>query len=308
MAKKSDRPKGLYERLLAEKRLLVERGTEEESRGKLLASSRIPDSPVLKELEEKATPAQPGYMRDLHSLHRLIKHGGPDNWASSMWFGFLTGQYPGEYERLREEHLGKGQTLREGFRHGRTFAREELEGVNVDEEDLVFCHSAPYDSFWHEADVLLVAAAREVERGALTPREARRLLEPYRDVLPLIYSDMQKAIFDPARTGWSKEDSFPRADEVRRNPPASAIFWYEADDLGIRDVGFTVWATPHPIFEVMSARALRALREAVAGKYKIVVKNDYGDYIGPSLGLRDAVDLLDQAAISGDKSRGTRAR
>ncbi len=306
MAEKPEHPKGFYERLLAEKRLLPEKEAEEGSGGKHLASCRIPDSPVLKELEEKATPDKTGYMRDLYSLHRLIRSGGPDNWASSMWFGFLRGRYPGEYEMLKEEHLGKGGTLREGFRHGRAFDRKELEGVNVD-EDLVFC-SAPHDMFWHEADVLLIAAATEVEKGAMTPNEARRLLEPYRDVLPLIYGDMQKIIFDPARTGWSNEDSFPRADEVRRNPPASAIFWYETDDLRIPGVGLTVWATPHPIFEVMGARALRSLREAVAGKYRIIEKKDYDDYSSTSLGLREAIDLLDRATVSDDKSIGTRAQ
>lgn len=295
MPEKPERLKGFYERLLAEKE--AEKGSE---------GKPLPGSPVLKELEEKATPAQPGYTQDLRSLHRLISSGGPDNWASSAWFHYLKELYPSEYEELKAEHLGQGKNLQEGFRHGRAFAREELEGVNVN-EDLVFC-AAPHDMFWHEADVLLIAAAREVEKGALTPTEARRLLEPYRDVLPLLYSGMQKMIFDPARTGWSKEDSFPRVDEVRRNPSASAIFWYQVDDLGIRGVGFDMWLTPHPIFEVRSARALRSLRDAVAGKYKIVVKKDPDDYAGASLGLRDAIDLLDQGAIWTDKSRGTRAR
>ena len=267
MAGKPERPKGLYERLLAENE------AEEESGGKPLAPARVPDSPVLKELKEKAPPSRTGYVRDLHDLHRLISSGGPNNWASSMWFGFLKDRYPAEYEMLKEEHFGKGQTLREGFRHGSAFAREELQGVNVD-EDLVFC-AAPYDMFWHEADVLLLAAAGEVEKGALTPSKARGLLEPYRDVLPLIYTGEQRMIFDPARNGWSKEDSFPRADEVRRNPPASAIFWYETDDLGIRGVNF-IWATPHPILEV-SARALRTLRKDVAGKCRIVVKKTPDD-------------------------------
>jgi hypothetical protein len=48
---------------------------------------------------------------------------------------------------------------------------------------------------------------------------------------------------------------------------------------------------------VQGTRTLRALRGAVEGKYKIVVRNDYGDYSNPSLDLRNAVDLLDQAAI-----------
>ncbi len=35
-----------------------------------------------------------------------------------------------------------------------------------------------YESFWHEADVLLLAVAGEVQSGKLTPAEARKLLEP----------------------------------------------------------------------------------------------------------------------------------
>ena len=171
--------------------------------------------------------------------------------------------------------------MQEGFQHGRAFVWEELKGLNV-HEDLVFCENlypddapgAEYRLFLHEADVLLWALAREVERGRMAVGEAWRTWEPYRDVLPLIYTDIQKMIFDPARTGWSNESSFPRADEVRRNRPASAIFWYRADVLGITGVGFDMWLTPHPIFEVRGAHALRSLREAAAGKYKIVVKKN----------------------------------
>ncbi len=86
-----------------------------------------------------------------------------------------------------------------------------------------------YESFWHEADVLLLAVAGEVERGELTPAEARELLKPYREVLSLIYTGEQRMIYDPRREWWSRPESFPGRDEVRRNRPASAIFWYEAD-------------------------------------------------------------------------------
>lgn len=100
-----------------------------------------------------------------------------------------------------------------------------------------------YESFWHEADVLLLAVAGEVESGKLTPVEARKLLEPYREVLSVLYTGEQRMIYDPRREWWSKPDSFPGPDDVRRNRPASAIFWYETDDLGIPGVGLTMWAT-----------------------------------------------------------------
>lgn len=282
MVDKPERSKGLYERLLEEKE-----GSRAEVPG---PSPGPPESFVLTALEEKAAPPGPGYTRDLYSLHRLMRDGGPKNWVSSAWFHCLKKLYPSEYEKLKAEHLSQGKHLQEGFIHGRAFARGEFGGLNID-EDLMFC-SSPYESFWHEADVLLLAAAREVEAGTLSPEEARRLLEPYRGVLPLLYGEVQKVIFDPARSDWSKEGSFPRADEVRRNPPASAIFWYKADGLGIPGVGLT-WATPHPIFEV-SPRALRELRRAVAGEYTIVRKNSRGTYSGDSLSLSRAITLLDR--------------
>ncbi len=160
----------------------------------------------------------------------------------------------------------------------------EEDGYWGEEGELYSGADGQYDSFWHEADVLLLAAAGEVEGGELTPAEARKLLEPYREVLSVIYTGEQRMIFDPARTGWSMEDSFPRADEVRRNRPASAIFWYETDDRGIAGVRLTMWATPHPIFEVRDKKALEALGEAVADRYKVVVKEGTYAYLPGDVG------------------------
>ncbi|MDP9477064.1 MAG: hypothetical protein M3R38_15495 [Actinomycetota bacterium] len=295
MAEKQERPRGFYERFLAEKRSLEEKEAEEGSGGKSLAPSRAPDSPVLKELEEKATPNQPGYMRDLRSLHRLIRSGGPDNWASSKWFRFLKDRYPAEYEMLKEEHLGKGKTLREGFWHGRAFAREELEGVNVD-EDLVFCENlypndapvAEYHVFLHEADVLLWALAREVARGRVTAGEAWRTWEPYRRLCPHFYTEWEDS-------GW-----FPTEDWIIENPAATESFKDDAKKClaaGVvaipeeerRDSPFPIGG----IFHVGSRAALAGLRRKLSGRYRILVR-EQGEYLGLSFGLQDVVELLNQ--------------
>ncbi len=91
--------------------------------------------------------------------------------------------------------------------------------------------------------MLLLAVEGEVQSGKPTPAKARKLLEPYRKPLSVIYAGEQRMIYDPRRERWSRPDFFPSTDDVRRNRPASAIFWYEADDLGIPGVGFTMWAT-----------------------------------------------------------------
>jgi hypothetical protein len=152
-----------------------------------------------------------------------------------------------------------------------------------------------YESFWHEADVLLLAVAGEVQSGKLTPAEARKLLEPYRKALSVIYAGEQRMIYDPRREWWSKPDSFPGTDDVRRNRPASAIFWYEADDLGIPGVGFTMWATPQPIFEVRDKEVMEALRKAVEGEYRIVVKEDVDEYRRAEGGAEWALRTIQQA-------------
>ncbi|MDP9439385.1 MAG: hypothetical protein M3P49_11670 [Actinomycetota bacterium] len=54
---------------------------------------------------------------------------------------------------------------------------EAADGYRVEEGEPHSGADGGYDSFWHEADVLLLAAAREVQSGKLTPAEARKLLE-----------------------------------------------------------------------------------------------------------------------------------
>ncbi len=173
----------------------------------------------------------------------------------------------------------------------RPYGQED--GYRGEEGELYPGEDSEYASFWQEADVLLLAVSGEVQRGKLTPAEARKFLEPYRKALSVIYTGEQRMIYDPRREWWSKPDSFPGTDDVRRNRPASALFWYEVDDLGIPGVGLIMWATPHPIFEVKDKKALEALGEAVAGKYKVVVKEDTYAYLHDDVGW--ALETLQQA-------------
>ncbi len=293
MTEKPERPKGLYERLLAEKRLLPEKEAEEESGGKPLAPSRLPDSRVLKELEEKATPARPGYMRDLRSLHSLIEHGGPDNCASSMWFHFLKDHYPAEYEGLKAEHLGAGKSLQEGFRHGRRFAREELDRLDVN-EDLIICLDrqgyGEYGFFMHEADVLLWALGYAVEKGDLTLDGLRECWKPYRRLWPTLYkTDLRE---------W-EHHWWPSLEGDHDTPVTTAFFMREAENVNIPDAGYlgSYSMSTGAIFEVRGADTLAALREALKGSYRIASEEDLSyTFIGP----QEAMRLFEETLTSED--------
>ncbi len=80
-----------------------------------------------------------------------------------------------------------------------------------------------------------------------------------------------------------------KVDEDRRT---AQFFRYEAGELS---VGFTVWATSYPIFGVRDTNALRALREAVAGEYRIVVQGDIDDYVASDRGVDWARQLIREA-------------
>ncbi len=134
-----------------------------------------------------------------------------------------------------------------------------------------------YIFFTHEADVMTIAAAGEVESGKLTPSEARELLEPYREVLPPLYTGEQRMVFDPDRFGWDDPESFPAADDVQQSPQASQIFWYEVDELGVEGVTLT-WSVPFPVLDVVGKEALEELKERVSDEYKIVVKRDIDEF------------------------------
>ncbi len=200
-------------------------------------------------------------------------------------------------DRERAREFEDGEDIARSGEHvifcNRTHGEED--GYWGEGGELYSGEDGEYESFWHEADVLLLAVAGEVQSGKLTPAEARKLLKPYRKALSVIYAGEQRMIYDPCREWWSKPDSFPGTDDVRRNRPASAIFWYEADDLGIPGVGFTMWATPHPIFEVRDKEVMEALRKAVEGEYRIVVKEDVDEYRRAEGGAEWALRTIQQA-------------
>jgi hypothetical protein len=148
------------------------------------------------------------------------------------------------------------------------------------EKYLVYCEDRGegeylrYELFMHEADVELIETASEVEEGLLTPDEARDALKKYEDVLSVIYTGEQQAIFEPHRMKWSDPDFFPAADAVRESPPASQVFWYEADDLGIEGVILDQGAIG-AVFTVSDEKAMDKLEEAMRGKYAILWESPY---------------------------------
>ncbi len=60
-------------------------------------------------------------------------------------------------------------------------------------------------------------------------------------------------------------------------------------------MGFTMWATPHPIFEVRDKEVMEALRKAVEGEYRIVVKEDVDEYRRAEGGAEWALRTIQQA-------------
>lgn len=174
---------------------------------------------------------------------------------------------------------------------------------NNDGRYVIFCadgrdYGQPgYIFFTHEADVMMIAAASEVESGKLTPAEAREILEPYREVLLPLYTDEQSMIFDSDRRSWRDLDSFPTADEVQQSPQASQIFWYEADELGIKGVTL-VWSTPFPVLAPVSKKVLEELKKAVSDEYEIVVKNDIEEFDATGKSVEWAKKLIEEAATT----------
>ncbi len=163
-------------------------------------------------------------------------------------------------------------------------------------EYVVFCLDeledwGKFGYFLHEADYLLLSLASSEEEGDITVAEAFEKLDHY--------------LSDPRITervgflkeGWSFADArkwqeifeksvpdFPRYESVLEDLPITRIFEDEANssakDLGIPDVGYFGFSgSTGEIFSVESAEALEALRKAMAGKYKIVVKNDLNEYV-----------------------------
>lgn len=267
-------PKGMYARLLAE-----------------AAEVRNTNPSVLRDLLEKAPPNRPEYASDLGSLQNLISCGGPNNCASSMWFRFFRDQYPREYEALKTEHLGKSGSLRGGFRHSREFAREVLEHVDV-KEDLVFCTEqggpGEYSMFMHEADILLWALGHAVNRGDLTLDQLRDHWRPYQSRWDILY--------EASLEEW-EERLWPSL-EGDCDTPVTTDFEYEVNTLSISDAGYlgSYSMSTGDIFEVYGTEALSALREALAGSYKIILQKDISDYVftGSESSPKEAIQLFER--------------
>lgn len=158
-----------------------------------------------------------------------------------------------------------------------------------------------YFFFTHEADVMMIAAAGEVESGKLTPAEARELLEPYKEVLPPLYTGEQQMVFDPGRRSWRDPDSFPSADEVQQSPQASEIFWYEVDELGIRGVTLE-WSEPSPLLAPVSNTAFTRLMKAVSDEYEIVVKRGVDEFDAMGKSVEWARKLIEEAESTAEIS------
>ena len=178
--------------------------------------------------------------------------------------------------------------------------QERSSGVPVGGKRVVFCADGwdygetGYIFFTHEADVMAIAAAGEVESGKLAPRGARELLEPYRGVLSPLYTGEQRAVFDPSRSGWNDPDTFPAPEDLQQSPPASQTFWYRAYDLGI-DGLFLEMGGIGPTLSVESRDALGALQRAVSDEYRIVVKQDINDFDAMGKSVEWARRLVEEA-------------
>ncbi|MBX6763667.1 MAG: hypothetical protein K6T51_02460 [Rubrobacteraceae bacterium] len=103
--------------------------------------------------------------------------------------------------------------------------RNEWGETPPDAREIIFCVDGTdyrgygfYFLFLHEADVMMLAAAGEVEGGRLKPAEARKVLEPYREVLAPLYTDEQRAVSDPDGRGWDEPDTFPTQEEFMAVP------------------------------------------------------------------------------------------
>lgn len=180
-------------------------------------------------------------------------------------------------------------------------------GRKRDDRFVIFCvdgrdYGQPgYIFFTHEADVMMIAAAGEVQSGKLTPAQARDLLEPYRDVLPPLYTGEQRMVFDPDRSGWDNPSGFPTPDEVQQSPQASQIFWYEADELRIEGVTLR-WSEPFPLLAPVHNAAFKKLMAAVSSEYRIVVKRDIDELDAMGKSVEWARKLIEEAESTADVS------
>ncbi len=130
-----------------------------------------------------------------------------------------------------------------------------------------------YHGFTHEAEVLIYALANAVQVGTLTAQQAREMFEPYREHMPELYDPVEMEEY---------ENDFPSTDHFMDwgVAPGTSEFWEAADELGIEGVYFNGGEHPggSPVFYVYRKEALTELQNALADRYKIVVRRDMGDY------------------------------
>jgi hypothetical protein len=168
-------------------------------------------------------------------------------------------------------------------------------------EELVFCADrgdGAYVWFWHEADILLYALGQEVADKQKTAAEAREIYEKYYDVedtyviAPQDVEWEKNAILND-REAYTPEEleelledlvgdysNFP-LNEGLDHLPNSSVFWQQAADLGIPDVGFSDDISPASgdVFEVWGREALDRLRSELVGDYRIIVKEHIDEYV-----------------------------
>jgi hypothetical protein len=171
----------------------------------------------------------------------------------------------------------------------------------VSREELVFCADrgdGAYGWFWHEADVLVYALGQEVAEKKKTVAEAREIYEQFYDVedtyviAPQDVEWEKEAILNDRDTYTPEEveelladlagdyGNFPLNEELD-HLPNSSVFWQEAADLGIPDMGFSDDISPASgdVFEVWGLEALDTLRNELDGDYRLVVKEHIDKYV-----------------------------
>ena len=148
-----------------------------------------------------------------------------------------------------------------------------------------------YHQFMQEAEVLMYTLANAVEEGKMIADEAREKFEPYREYMPWIYDPEEMEEY---------EHRFPTTDDFMDwgSGPGTSEFWEAAAASGIPGVYYNEGEHPGggPEFYIHRKEALRELRDALSGRYKIVVKRDMGEYdMSASSDLEEVKRIIQRA-------------
>jgi hypothetical protein len=155
-----------------------------------------------------------------------------------------------------------------------------------------------YHQFMHEAEVLVYALANAVAEGKMTAEEAREEFEPYREHVPWIYDPEEMEEY---------ENGFPDLDWFMNFGwgPGTSDFYDAADASGIPGVYYNEGEHPggNPVFYIHRQEALRDLRDALSGRFKIVVRREIGEYdTSASSDPEKAKRIIEQARREPDHS------